>query len=34
MIDRRYNKVLTVLLVIIVLATFIALGFWGYDILQ
>ena len=34
MIDRRYNKVLTVLLVIIVLATFIALGFWGYDILE
>lgn len=34
MIDRRFSKVLTVLLVIIILATFVALGFWGYDILQ
>ncbi len=32
MIDKKYNKVLTIVLVIVVIAIFLVLGFWGYDI--
>lgn len=32
MIDKKYNKVLTIVLVIIVIAIFIVLGFLGYDV--
>ena len=31
---KKYNKVLTVILVIVVAAIFIVLGFWGYDLYQ
>jgi len=34
MIDNRYNKVLTIVLVIVVIATIVAFGFWGFDIVQ
>ena len=32
--EKKYNKVLTVILIIIVVAIFIVLGFWGYDLYQ
>ncbi len=32
--EKKYGKVLTVILVIVVIAIFIVLGFWGYDIYQ
>ena len=31
MIDKRYNKVLTVVLIIVVIVIFALLGFWGYE---
>ena len=34
MIDKKYNKVLTVILIIIVIAIVGVLGFWGYDVYQ
>ena len=34
MIEKKYNKVLTVILVIVVIAIFVILGFWGYDLYQ
>lgn len=34
MVDKKYNKILTVVLIIVVIAIFIILGFWGYDIYQ
>ncbi len=32
--EKKYNKVLTIILVIVVIAIFVILGFWGYDIYQ
>ena len=32
--EKKYSKVLTVILVIVVVAIFIVLGFWGYDLYQ
>ena len=34
MIDKRYNKVLTVILVIVIIVIFTLLGFWGYDTIR
>lgn len=34
MIDKRYNKVLTVVLIIVVVVIFALLGFWGYDTIK
>ena len=34
MLDKKYNKVLTIILVIVVIAIFVILGFWGYDLFQ
>lgn len=31
MVDKKYNKVLTVILVIVVIVIFALLGFWGYE---
>lgn len=31
MIDKKYNKVLTVILIIVVIVIFALLGFWGYE---
>lgn len=31
MIDKKYNKILTVILVIVLLIIFALLGFWGYE---
>ncbi len=31
---KKYNKILTVVLIIVVVAIFIILGFWGYDMIQ
>lgn len=31
MIDKKYNKILTVVLVIVVIIIFALLGFWGYE---
>ena len=32
MLDKKYNKALTVILIIVVIAIFVILGFWGYDV--
>ncbi len=32
--EKKYNKVLTVILIVVVAAIFIVLGFWGYDLYQ
>ena len=32
--EKKYNKVLTVILIIVVIAIFIVLGFWGFDLYQ
>ena len=32
--EKKYNKVLTVILIIVVVAIFIVLGFWGFDLYQ
>lgn len=34
MVDKRYNKVLTVVLIIVVVVIFTLLGFWGYDTIK
>lgn len=34
MLDNKYNKVLTIILVIVAVAILIILGFWGYDIIR
>ena len=34
MVDKRYNKVLTVILIIVVIVIFALLGFWGYDTIK
>ena len=34
MVERKFNKVLTVILVIIIIAILVALGFWIYDLIQ
>ena len=34
MLDKKYNKILTVVLVIVVLVIFGLLGFWGYETFQ
>ena len=34
MIDKKYNKILTVVLIIVVLIIFGLLGFWGYETFQ
>ena len=34
MIDKKYNKILTVILVIVVIIIFALLGFWGYETYQ
>lgn len=34
MVDNRFNKFLSVILVIILIAVFVILGFWGYDLFQ
>ena len=34
MIDKKYNKVLTVVLIIVVVVIFALLGFWGYDTIK
>lgn len=32
--EKKYNKVLTVILIIVVVAIFVVLGFWGFDLYQ
>ena len=32
--EKKFNKVLTVILIIVVIAIFIVLGFWGFDLYQ
>ncbi len=32
--EKKFNKVLTIILVIVVIAIFIIIGFWGYDLYQ
>ena len=34
MIDNRFNKILTTIIVITLIGLFIVMGFWGYDIFQ
>lgn len=32
--EKKFNKVLTIILVIVVIAIFVIIGFWGYDLYQ
>ena len=34
MVDNRFNKILTIIIVISLIGLFIVMGFWGYDIFQ
>ena len=34
MVDHRFNKILTIIIVISLIGLFIVMGFWGYDIFQ
>lgn len=34
MVDNRFNKILTIIIIISLIGLFIVMGFWGYDIFQ
>ncbi len=34
MVDDRFNKFLTVVIILVLIGLFIVLGFWGYDVVQ
>lgn len=34
MIDKRFDKILTIILIIVIIGLCIAMGFWGYDYIQ